>query len=279
MRNIAVTGAAGGIGHALSKRLEADGHRVIALDLNRPAGLASDFLRLDLTDRNSIADVAEQIGRTTGGTLDGLCNAAGVPPIKGAPEKVLAVNFTGTRAFTEALLPRMSAGARIVSLASRAGHGWPDAVDQVRRLSNCRTINDLTRFCRTEGLDATRAYNLSKEALILWSMALTEPLVHLDIATNTVSPGAVSTGILDDFLKAFGSGTVRNIARAGRPAHAEEVATTCAFLLSSDSAWCRGSDLVIDGGISAFCASDRLRLEGLLPREMRRPEPTSLAAR
>lgn len=263
MRRIVVTGAAGGIGQALLAMLRADGDQVIAADLRAPGGEARDFVTLDLRDDASIRDGVAQILQMTDGRLDALCNIAGLPPRDSGAEQVLTVNFLGTRALTQALLPAIASGGRIMTLASRAGHGWPQNVEQVKRLGQCRSASDIAAFVRTEGCDPTRAYNLSKEAIILWSMAMTEPLIARDITINTVSPGAVETGILDDFMRAFGEGAVRNIARAGRPARPTEVAEACKFLLSDSGHWIRGEDLVVDGGIRAFTTADRLGLDSL----------------
>ena len=77
---------------------------------------------------------------------------------------------------------------------------------------------------------------------------------------NCVSPAAVSTGILDDFTKAFGEKVARNIARAGRPGSPEEIADIILFLLSPQSAWIKGQDITIDGGMSAMGMTDMLEL-------------------
>ena len=73
-------------------------------------------------------------------------------------------------------------------------------------------------------IDATRAYNLSKEAVIVYTISQTERMIQKRFRMNSVSPAAVSTGILDDFTKAFGEKVAKNIARAGRPGHPEEIA-------------------------------------------------------
>ena len=80
---------------------------------------------------------------------------------------------------------------------------------------------------------------------------------------NAISPGAVATGILDDFARAFGEVMARNVARAGRAGTPEEIARIAAFLLSPDSHWIKGSDITVDGGMAGFNLSDRLNLEDM----------------
>ena len=71
----------------------------------------------------------------------------------------------------------------------------------------------------------------------------------------------MATGILDDFLAAFGEQASRNIARVGRPASAEDVAKVILFLAGSGSQWLRGVDIPIDGGMGALNVSDMLGLK------------------
>jgi len=114
-----------------------------------------------------------------------------------------------------------------------------------------------------DDIDPVRAYNLSKEAMILWTLSETEDLIAKGLRMNSVSPGAVSTGILDDFAKAFGEKMRKNVARVGRPSTAVDVALVARFLLSEESVWLKGIDIPIDGGMGACVASDSLGLNRL----------------
>ena len=58
-------------------------------------------------------------------------------------------------------------------------------------------------FIADHSIDPIRAYDLSKEAVIVWTKANTERLFALGLRANTVSPAAVDTGILADFGTAF----------------------------------------------------------------------------
>ena len=78
-------------------------------------------------------------------------------------------------------------------------------------------------------MDATRAYNLSKEAVIVMTMARAEEMTRRGLRMNSASPAAVSTGILDDFITAFGEKVAKNIARAGRAGLPDEAADVIIF--------------------------------------------------
>ena len=150
-----------------------------------------------------------------------------------------------------------------MNLASRAGRDWMANAEQGKRLGALSFQDDIQAWVEAEGVDATRAYNLSKEAVILWTFAMSEPLLARGLRINSVSPSAVATDILDDFMTAFGPQVAKNVERIGRPGSAEEIAEICAFLLSPASGWIRGTDVLTDGGMGANALCDALSLEGL----------------
>ena len=257
--HFAVTGVATGIGAELARQLLAAGARVTGFDVTPLEGAAFPCHRIDLADLPAIKPVVEQAQ----GPFTGLCNNAGLSPRLGRESLILTVNFFAQRAFTQAILPKLTAGASIVNMASRAGARWRDNIEQIKRLFAIDPAKDLDAFIRDEKIDHVRAYNLSKEAMIVWSIAETEAMTARDMRINALCPAAVATGLLDDFAKAFGEQMAKNVARAGRPGQPEEVAAIAAFLLSPASNWLRGAEISPDGGMGAFAISDALNLSGL----------------
>ena len=240
---VLITGAAHGIGAASAARLLAMGAKIVAVDLAEPA-LACDWHRADLSDPASIDALA-----LTGG-FDALVNAAGLPPRAGAQEAVLAVNYHGLVRLTEAALPLMPKGAAIVSLASKAGARWRENIAQVQRFT-ALSRGEIADFVAMEGIDPVRAYDLSKEAVIYWTKSNTARLLAMGLRANTISTAAIATRILPDFEAAFGDRAARGIALSGRAGTPDEVAEAVAFLASPASAWVRGVNLEVDGGLAA----------------------------
>lgn len=260
-RTIAVTGVAGGIGAELAALLRRTGHRVIGFDLRETTENVDIFIPLDLADASSIEAAAA--AAAVEGELDGLCNNAGLPPREGLEATLLQVNFLGTRQFTDLLKDKIADGGAIVNVASRAGAQWQGNLDQVLRLGALTEAAQLPDFIAAQGIDATRAYNLSKEAVIAWTAAVTEEMIGRGVRINSISPGAVATSILDDFARAFGDKMVRNVARAGRAGTPQEIAEVAAFLLSPAAGWIKGIDIAIDGGMGGFNMADMLGLAGM----------------
>ena len=252
---VALTGAATGIGAATAARLINAGHEVTSFDITDPHLGDHRWIKTDLADPGSIAAAIS----AAEGPFDALINNAGLPPRPGLEDLVLRVNYFGLTRFLDGTLDKLSDGASIVNTASRAGSMWRDNIDEVKALLSLAP-EDLGAFISARGIDATRAYNLSKEAVIVMTMARTEEMVARGLRMNSVSPAAVSTAILDDFKAAFGEKVAKNVARAGRPGTAEEIAEVIVFLASPESRWIKGQDLVIDGGMSAMAASDAMDL-------------------
>ena len=252
---VALTGAASGIGAAVAEILKARGDHVTAFDIAEPKANVDDFIATDLGNPTSIGAAVASVS----GPYDALINNAGVPPRKGNEHFVLAVNFFGLRMFLDTMLGKLVDGAAIVNTASRAGAQWRDNLAEVKALMALDPSN-LHEFLADRKIDATRAYNLSKEAVIVETMARTQDLMARNLRMNSVSPAAVSTDILADFKAAFGDKVNQNLARSGRAGSPEEIAEVIVFLASPESGWIKGQDILIDGGMSAMIASDQLGL-------------------
>lgn len=249
-RHALVTGAASGIGAATARRLRRDGIRVTALDLADPREVADDWIRHDLDGFGPLPELPSD--------LDVLVNAAGLPPRPGTQAKILRVNFLALRQLTLAVLPSMRPGGSVINVASKAGAQWRENIAQVRTLMARETGDDLEDFVASEGLDPVRAYDLSKEALVAWTKAMTGALIKRDLRMNAVSPAAIDTPILQDFERAFEARATRGIAMTGRPGRPEEVAAVIAFLASPASSWVRGCNIETDGGLSAMLETETI---------------------
>lgn len=256
--NVLITGASSGIGAACVDKLLTMGVKVTALDIAEPSSAVESFCQMDLNDAQSVIDATRFVD--TCGPFDALLNIAGVPPRPDQQHAVLMVNWVSTRLFTTGVLDSLSPGASIVNMASRAGSGWRENLSQVKAVLKISSSEQLTEFLTESGIDATRAYNLSKEALIVWTMISTADLKSRQLRMNSVSPAAVDTAILQDFKTAFGPAVDNNLARVGRAGKPVEIADVALFLASKQSSWLKGIDLVVDGGMGAMIQTDALEL-------------------
>lgn len=252
---VALTGGASGIDAAVAAELAAKSHHVTVFDIHEPHANADHWIRVDLSDAASVNAAIE----AAEGPFDALINNAGLPPCDGLAEMVLRVNFFGLRRFMHGLAVDLSQGASIVSVASRAGSFWRENLDEVKALMSLDP-EALDDFITDRNIDATRAYNLSKEAVIVMTKAETQRMNSQGFRINSVSPAAVETDILSDFATAFGDKMTKNVARVGRAGTVDEIAPLIVFLASPDSGWIKGQDIVVDGGMSGIITSEMLGL-------------------
>lgn len=249
----ALTGGATGIGAEVAARLKERGYHVTAFDISEPQAHIDTWIETNLSDEASI-DTAVNAAE---GPFDLLINNAGLPPRDGLEEVILRVNYFGLVRFLDGIIDKLQPGASIVNTASRAGAFWRDNIEEVKALMAC-DVSEVGAFIKAREMNPTRAYNLSKEAVIVYTMGQTENMVAKGLRMNSVSPAAVSTGILKDFATAFGDKMAKNVARAGRPGLPSEVADIIVYMASPESNWIKGQDICVDGGMSAMAQSDML---------------------
>jgi NAD(P)-dependent dehydrogenase (short-subunit alcohol dehydrogenase family) len=231
-----VTGAGGGMGLEIARRLSGEGASVVAVDLkDRPADLPAQatFIQGDVTDP-TLPDRAVQRATRDYGGLDYLVNAAGVAWFgrDGSVldiddevwDRVLAINLTAAMRFARASGPalreRRGAMVHIASIAGLRGMDSP--------------------------LDA---YQVSKAGLVSLSRGLAMALAP-DVRSNTVCPGAIDTPMVakiyaDDPGRRERMAARTPLRRLGTPA---DIAEACLYLLSDAASFVTGSDLTIDGG-------------------------------
>lgn len=242
-KTLVITGAASGIGAATAALAAAQGADVITVDIHRPAQAIGRHLHADLSDPASIDRLVEQLPAG----LHGLANIAGLPPTRPAAA-VLQVNLVGLKYLTTRLLPKLADGASIVNLASLAGLDWANQVDAIRA-SEHLDFAGTEAFCQRHGLAGARSYFFSKEALIAWTMQHRWTWRGRGIRMNAVSPGPVDTPILQDFIATLGARAEEDMRTMDRPGTPADIAPVVAFLLSDGSAWIRGTNVAVDGGM------------------------------
>lgn len=232
MKTAVVTGGASGIGLAIARRLRSDGFHVAALDRNAAAEDDSAY-RADVTDPDSIAEALGAV-REKLGPVTVLVNAAGVDGFKRFQnidfaewQRVIEVNLHGVFHTIQAVLPDMiDAGwGRIVNISSSSAQSGQPFMSHY--VSSKSAVNGLTK-----------------------SLAL--ELGPSGITVNAVPPGFIDTPMLrrSEERRLLG-GTVEDhvqrtpVRRVGKP---EDIAATCAFLISEEAGYITGQIIGVNGG-------------------------------
>lgn len=242
-KTIVVTGVSSGIGAETARVAKAQGAHVIGVDINPPKLELDRFCQADLGDAAAVAALVEALPSG----IDGLANIAGLPPTRPAAQ-VLRVNLVGLKALTLGLIPKLAQGASIVNLASLAGIGWPQSVETIKA-SETLDFADVEAFCSRYAIEGARSYFFAKEALIAWTLQNRWTWRDRGIRMNAVSPGPVDTPILNDFIATLGARAEEDMKTMDRPGRPDDIAPVVAFLLGDGSAWLRGVNLPVDGGM------------------------------
>ena len=234
-----VTGAGSGIGLATAKRIAEEGGTVVAGILDesqRSAASGFDCAILDVRTEEAWDGALDHVVTTHGG-LDILVNSAGISPQATAEETkwemwddVMSINLKGTFIGCKKAIPlmRKRGGGAIVNLAS---------INAIR--GNTRLV----------------AYAATKGGVLAMTMSLALDHVGENIRVNCVCPATIETGMVRQMLSESAdlAAATRNIIAKhpiGRMAQAEEVASTIAFLASSDASFMTGLAIPVDGGRS-----------------------------
>ncbi len=236
-----VTGSASGIGLCTAQTIAELGGDVLVADINAEAGEAAaaairakggkaEFVRLDVTDKASVAKVRDHV-LATKGRLDILCNVAGwghIQPFVDNDDafiaKVMNLNLNGPIELIRAFFPSMieKKGGKIVNVSSDAGR---------------------------VGSLGESVYSAAKGGLIAFSKSLAREGARYGINVNAICPGPTDTPLLksepEKFLEAFLK--VIPMRRFGKP---QEVADGIVFLASNRADYITGQVLSVNGGIT-----------------------------
>ena len=109
--------------------------------------------------------------------------------------------------------------------------------------------DDMIKILDLESLTPARAYELSKELLIYWSMM--QSAAQQSVRFNTVSPSTVETRLTPSFREAFKGRKTNNNDLRKRSTTPGEIAGAIWFLASPSARSINGIDLKIDQGITA----------------------------
>ena len=239
-----ITGATGGIGFEVAKRLGKDGYIVVLNGIDAEAGadrleklkaegITAEYYGFDVTDEDAVTANINKIGEKYG-KIDVLVNNAGGLGGRSRFEEmttefyrsVMALNLDSTFFASRAAIPFLKKGEHpsIINYTSNAG--W------------------------NAGGPGAGIYGTSKAAVHAITRALAKDLAEYGIRVNAVSPGTIDTPfhaqIKSTKPEVFASWA--NSIMLGRLGQPEDVAGVVAFLASKDAAFITAETIQIGGG-------------------------------
>ena len=247
---LAVVIGAGALGAAVAQRLAQDGPVLVADIDEARAGSVAAGLRAG--GAASVAHLAQAVADAGGLRL--LAHVAGLSPSLADFVTILRVNLCGPALVTQALLPLVGPGAAAVLIGSMAGHlSRPDA-SALAILAEPLAPDLVERMVAHLGDKATpeAAYALSKHAL----MALVRRLAPAWGARGgrivSLSPGMIATTQgAAEFAANPNKRRMFEASPLAREGTMAEVAEVLAFLGSDRASFITGTDILVDGGLTA----------------------------
>ena len=244
-----ITGAASGIGKASARLFAREGARVLIADRDEANGravaaeitAAGGVAEFVATDVSQSADAARAVAMAvkSWGRLDILYNNA-------APTRLCNEHDRAVHELDETVWDTMiDVALKGVFLMSK--HALPVMMGQKRGvILNTATINALVA---EPGVDS---YTAAKGGVIALTRSMALNYAKYGIRVNTISPGYVTTECQEDWIKdpaARAAAEALHLTRLGRP---EDIAGLALFLASDQGEYMTGSNIVIDGGFTAF---------------------------
>jgi NAD(P)-dependent dehydrogenase (short-subunit alcohol dehydrogenase family) len=265
MKNVIIVVGPGQIGQAIARRVGVGKHILLA-DLRREnanaaaevmgnAGYDVSITTVDVTSRQAVHALVETATKL--GEVAGLIHAAGVSPSQASPATILKVDLYGTALLLEEFGNVIGRGGAGVVIASQSGHRLPPLTVEQNKALAMTPVEELLGlpFLQPDQVkDSLHAYQLSKRGNSLRVMAEAVRWGKRGARINTISPGIIMTPLAKDELtgpRGEGYRRMIELSVAGRAGTPDEVATVGALLMGADGGFITGSDILMDGGVTA----------------------------
>ena len=236
-KNIIVTGASGGIGNSIVKKLNEAGANILAsgTKTEKLKELKNNFekikiMNFDISKSEKIEEFIDNATKELGGNLDGIINNAGITQDNLAIrmkldewEKVININLTSTFLMSKYAIKKMlkNKKGKIINITSVVGH-----------TGNLGQVN----------------YTASKAGIVAMSKSLALEYAKKNININCISPGFIKTAMTDKIDEKFKEAIISKIpsSRLGNP---EDIANAVLFLASTLSDYINGETIHVNGGM------------------------------
>jgi NAD(P)-dependent dehydrogenase (short-subunit alcohol dehydrogenase family) len=265
MASVLVAIGAGQIGQAIARRVGVGKHVLLADMRQENANTAAEVLgnagyevsaaTVDASSRTAVHALVEKASKL--GDITGLIHAAGVSPSQASPATILKVDLYGTALVLEEFGNVIARGGAGVVIASQSGHRLPPLTVEQNKALATTPVEELLSlpFLQPDQVkDSLHAYQLAKRGNSLRVMAEAVRWGQRGARINAISPGIIITPLAKDELngpRGEGYRHMIQLSAAGRAGTPDEVGTVGALLMGPDGGFITGSDILIDGGVTA----------------------------
>ena len=239
---IIVTGGSGLIGLATLKHIIKEGGVVINADIKpHPKEIKAEFYKMDITKRNSIQKTIKKVIKTYG-RIEGLVNNA-YPRTKDWGNKFEKVSDESWKTNVDMQMNSVFTISQLVlAIMTKQKSGSIVNIASIYGVVG----NDFTVYDGTD-LTSPAAYSAIKGGIINFTRYLASYFGSHQIRVNTVSPGGVFNHQPEKFVNNY-----EHKVPLKRMAKPSDIAPAISFLLSDESSYITGHNLIVDGGWAAI---------------------------
>lgn len=242
MRSVVVTGSSGGLGQVLVGELLAKGHRVLALDCEKPSQNLDGvtFVHLDLADFPAVTKALRNRETEVGAVI----HCAAEQPLAPAGSGFSLEGWAKTFSVNVLALEHI-----VSELKSDLEKTPPHRVIAIGSIHDKLTSPNMA------------PYSVTKSALGAWVRAAAIDLGASGISAIGISAGAIDSPKLEEGLARFpnpnrAKAKIDGLLPSGRIMGSEEIARLCIFLMAAEAVHFSGSNLTFDGGASSLLATE-----------------------
>lgn len=247
-KKVVITGAATGMGAAAAEMLVDLGAEVYALDIHDVKANVHQFIRTNMMDKASLDAALSELPEK----VDALMSCAGVPCPPTPLKETILINFVGLRYLNDALLPRISDGGSITSIASTAGMAWKSNLDTVNGFLALDTFEKAAAWLEGEPELNADPYGFSKQCLIVYTQQLAGELAKRNVRINCISPSPTDSPFMEESTKIIPEDLFKSFAPSnGRIAEGADMGRVMVLLASDLAGFISGVNLPVDFG---YCA-------------------------
>jgi NAD(P)-dependent dehydrogenase (short-subunit alcohol dehydrogenase family) len=216
-------------------------------------GYTVESQRVDVASSESVHALAEFAASL--GNVAQLAHTAGLSPSQASAEAILAVDLLGVALVLQEFGEVIATGGAGVVIASMSGHMVPPLSAEKEKALAHNPPDDLLHLDFISRItDPFLAYPIAKHANHIRVRAASAQWGRRGARINSISPGIISTAMgRQEFAAPVGDGMRAMIAMSGtgRVGTPDDIAAATAFLLGADATFITGTDLLVDGGVTA----------------------------
>ena len=203
-KNVVITGAGSGMGHAAAKLLSDLGAHVYATVRRKPMDFKVEKeIRVDLSRQEELDALVNQLPDQIEALF--LCHGISNTPGNTNALEVQLTNYYSFQYLTERLLPRINSSGSVTFISSDGGKDWRSSITECLEVISCKTFGEAISWyqCHPECTGGGYVFAKKCQHVYVMSKAHAPEFIDRKIRLNAIAPGMTKTGLTNDFNRSI----------------------------------------------------------------------------